>query len=109
MLSDGNTKVRQLAVRILQSQPPERVAEAFLHDVLRRTSDLARTDPLTGMGNHRVLMQQHAIYTVISPEGCASILWRTADEAATGAYWLSIRLPALADQGMSSQSRQTHS
>src|SRR6059036_2101403 len=29
----------------------------------------------------RVLMQQHAIYTVISPEGCAAILWRDAGEA----------------------------
>jgi acetyl-CoA carboxylase carboxyl transferase subunit alpha len=28
-----------------------------------------------------VLMQQHAIYSVISPEGCASILWRDAKEA----------------------------
>ncbi|MFN7710356.1 MAG: acetyl-CoA carboxylase carboxyltransferase subunit alpha [Holosporales bacterium] len=33
-----------------------------------------------------VLMMEHAVYSVISPEGCASILWRTADkkqEAAT--------------------------
>jgi acetyl-CoA carboxylase carboxyl transferase subunit alpha len=29
----------------------------------------------------RVLMQQNAIYSVISPEGCASILWRDAGEA----------------------------
>jgi len=29
----------------------------------------------------RVLMQQHAIYSVISPEGCAAILWRDAAEA----------------------------
>ena len=26
-------------------------------------------------------MQQHAIYSVISPEGCASILWRDASQA----------------------------
>ncbi len=30
---------------------------------------------------NRVLMLEHAIYSVISPEGCASILWRSADEA----------------------------
>ena len=30
----------------------------------------------------RVLMQENAIYTVISPEGCAAILWRDAGEAA---------------------------
>ena len=29
----------------------------------------------------RVLMQQHSIYTVISPEGCAAILWKDAGEA----------------------------
>jgi acetyl-CoA carboxylase carboxyl transferase subunit alpha len=34
---------------------------------------------------NRVLMFEHAIYSVISPEGCASILWRTADKAAEAA------------------------
>lgn len=34
--------------------------------------------------NH-VLMMEHAVYSVISPEGCASILWRTADKAADAA------------------------
>lgn len=29
----------------------------------------------------RVLMLEHAVYSVISPEGCASILWRTAERA----------------------------
>jgi acetyl-CoA carboxylase carboxyl transferase alpha subunit len=29
----------------------------------------------------RVLMQQNAVYTVISPEGCAAILWKDAGEA----------------------------
>ena len=29
----------------------------------------------------RVLMQEHAIYSVITPEGCAAILWRDASEA----------------------------
>src|SRR3954463_16333452 len=34
---------------------------------------------------NRVLMFEHASYSVISPEGCASILWRTADKAADAA------------------------
>ncbi|VXC80197.1 acetyl-CoA carboxylase carboxyltransferase subunit alpha [Sphingomonas sp. AX6] len=34
---------------------------------------------------NRVLMMEHAVYSVISPEGCASILWRTADRAADAA------------------------
>src|SRR3954470_21707620 len=34
---------------------------------------------------NRVLMLEHAIYAVISPEGCASILWRTAEKAADAA------------------------
>jgi len=29
----------------------------------------------------RVLMLEHSVYSVISPEGCASILWRTAEKA----------------------------
>ena len=33
----------------------------------------------------RVLMFQYAVYSVISPEGCASILWRTGDKAAEAA------------------------
>ncbi len=33
----------------------------------------------------RVLMFEHAVYSVISPEGCASILWRTSDKAADAA------------------------
>jgi len=33
----------------------------------------------------RVLMFEHAVYSVISPEGCASILWRTADKASEAA------------------------
>jgi len=33
----------------------------------------------------RVLMMEHAIYSVISPEGCASILWRDAAQAAAAA------------------------
>jgi acetyl-CoA carboxylase carboxyl transferase subunit alpha len=34
--------------------------------------------------NH-ILMFEHAVYSVISPEGCASILWRTAEKAADAA------------------------
>ncbi len=38
----------------------------------------------------RVLMLEHAIYSVISPEGCASILWRTAEKAADAAEAMKI-------------------
>ncbi|MXP65388.1 acetyl-CoA carboxylase carboxyltransferase subunit alpha [Roseomonas sp. M0104] len=33
----------------------------------------------------RILMLEHSIYSVISPEGCASILWRDAAQASTAA------------------------
>jgi acetyl-CoA carboxylase carboxyl transferase subunit alpha len=33
----------------------------------------------------RVLMLEHSVYSVISPEGCASILWRDQAQAATAA------------------------
>jgi len=42
-----------------------------------------------------VLALENAVYSVISPEGCASILWRTTDEAATAA--LAMKMTA-ADQ-----------
>jgi acetyl-CoA carboxylase carboxyl transferase subunit alpha len=34
---------------------------------------------------NRVLMFEHAVYSVISPEGCASILWRTSEKASDAA------------------------
>ncbi len=34
---------------------------------------------------NKVMMFEHAVYSVISPEGCASILWRSADKAQTAA------------------------
>jgi acetyl-CoA carboxylase carboxyl transferase subunit alpha len=37
-----------------------------------------------GVGD-RVLMLQYSIYSVISPEGCASILWKSADKASQAA------------------------
>ena len=46
----------------------------------------------------QVLMLQYAVYSVISPEGCASILWKTADKAEEAATALGItahRLKAL--------------
>jgi acetyl-CoA carboxylase carboxyl transferase subunit alpha len=39
---------------------------------------------------NRVLMFENAIYAVISPEGCASILWRTGDKAAEAAEAMKI-------------------
>ncbi len=41
------------------------------------------------VGN-KILMFEHAIYSVISPEGCASILWRTAEKAKEAARALKI-------------------
>jgi len=46
----------------------------------------------------QVLMLQYAVYSVISPEGCASILWKTADKAPEAAEALGLtahRLKAL--------------
>jgi acetyl-CoA carboxylase carboxyl transferase subunit alpha len=47
---------------------------------------------------NRVLMFEHAVYSVISPEGCASILWKTSDKAQDAADAMGItahRLKAL--------------
>jgi len=39
---------------------------------------------------NRVVMYEHAVYSVISPEGCASILWRSADHAKDAAEALKL-------------------
>ncbi len=48
----------------------------------------------------RVLMLEHAVYSVISPEGCASILWRTADKAADAAEAMKVTAQHLAELGV---------
>ena len=40
-----------------------------------------------------VVALENAVYSVISPEGCASILWRTADEASTAAVAMRMTAP----------------
>jgi acetyl-CoA carboxylase carboxyl transferase subunit alpha len=47
---------------------------------------------------NRVLMFEHAVYSVISPEGCASILWRTADKAPEAAE--AMKITAQDQQGL---------
>jgi acetyl-CoA carboxylase carboxyl transferase subunit alpha len=45
---------------------------------------------------NRVLMFEHAVYSVISPEGCASILWRSGDQAALAAEAMRVTADDLA-------------
>ena len=47
----------------------------------------------------RVLMMENAIYSVISPEGCASIMWRDAAKKELAAEALRITAPDLKDLG----------
>ena len=49
---------------------------------------------------NRVLMFEHAVYSVISPEGCASILWRTSDRAADAAEAMRITAQDLKSFGI---------
>ncbi|WP_265529167.1 acetyl-CoA carboxylase carboxyltransferase subunit alpha [Sphingomicrobium marinum] len=49
---------------------------------------------------NKVLMFEHAIYSVISPEGCASILWRTSDKAADAAEAMRITAKHLKELGV---------
>jgi acetyl-CoA carboxylase carboxyl transferase subunit beta len=48
----------------------------------------------------RVLMLSGAVYSVVSPEGCASILWKTADRAADAADALGLTAPDLMRLGV---------
>jgi len=52
-----------------------------------------------GVGN-RVLMLEHAIYSVISPEGCAAILWGEASKAQEAAELMRVTAPDLLRLGV---------
>ncbi len=49
---------------------------------------------------NRVLMLEHAVYSVISPEGCASILWRSAEQAKEAAEALKLTAEDLLKLGV---------
>src|SRR3982750_28100 len=48
----------------------------------------------------RVLMQEHAIYSVIPPEGCAAILWRDAKKKVEASAALKLTAPDLLQAGI---------
>jgi acetyl-CoA carboxylase carboxyl transferase subunit alpha len=48
----------------------------------------------------RVLMLQYSTYSVISPEGCASILWKSADKASLAAETMGITADSLLKRGL---------
>jgi acetyl-CoA carboxylase carboxyl transferase subunit alpha len=52
-----------------------------------------------GVGD-RLLMLQYSTYSVISPEGCASILWKSADKAQLAAEAMAITSEKLKEQGL---------
>ncbi|MDQ3139306.1 MAG: acetyl-CoA carboxylase carboxyltransferase subunit alpha [Pseudomonadota bacterium] len=49
---------------------------------------------------NRVLMLENSVYAVISPEGCASILWRTADKASEAAEAMRVTAEDLKQLGV---------
>jgi len=51
------------------------------------------------VGN-RLLMLRYAVYSVISPEGCASILWKSSDRAAEAAEAMQMAAERLHDLGL---------
>lgn len=48
----------------------------------------------------RLLMLQYSIYSVISPEGCASILWKSRDRAEDAAEAMRVTADSLSDFGL---------
>ena len=52
-----------------------------------------------GVGD-KLLMLQYGIYSVISPEGCASILWKSADKAEDAAEAMRITASSLSGYGL---------
>ncbi len=55
-----------------------------------------------GVGD-RVMMLEYSTYSVISPEGCASILWKSADKASVAAEAMGITAKKLKDAGLIDQ------
>ena len=51
----------------------------------------------------RILMLEHSIYSVISPEGCAAILWRTAEEREKAARALKLTSGELFKRGIADE------
>jgi acetyl-CoA carboxylase carboxyl transferase subunit alpha len=52
-----------------------------------------------GIGDH-IAMLQYAVYSVISPEGCASILWRSAEKAADAAEVMGMTTSRIYEMGL---------
>ena len=52
-----------------------------------------------GVGD-RVMMMEYSTYSVISPEGCASILWKSADKAEAAAEAMGITAKSLKELGL---------
>ncbi len=52
---------------------------------------------------NRILMLEHSIYSVISPEGCAAILWRTAGEREKAAKALKLTSKDLLERGIADE------
>ena len=52
---------------------------------------------------NRILMLEHSIYSVISPEGCAAILWRTAEEREKAARALKLTSQDLFARGVADE------
>src|SRR5262249_27505609 len=52
-----------------------------------------------GVGNH-VLMMENAVYSVISPESCAAIIWRDSSNAAKAAEALRMTAEDLKELGL---------
>jgi acetyl-CoA carboxylase carboxyl transferase subunit alpha len=52
-----------------------------------------------GVAN-RILMLEHSVYSVISPEGCASILWRSADKVSEACQAMKMTAEEILAQGV---------
>jgi acetyl-CoA carboxylase carboxyl transferase subunit alpha len=52
-----------------------------------------------GVGD-RLIMLEYSVYSVISPEGCASILWKSAEKAETAAEAMGVTAPRLQELGL---------
>ena len=88
----------QLAAKGMQVAAPSAQLKADLAKVGEiMTAEWVKT---AGAVGDTVLMLQYATYSVISPEGCASILWKSADKAPEAAETLAITATRLKSLGL---------
>ena len=93
--------MRRPAARPRPSRAPSRPASGFACPLIAVIIGEGGSGGAIALAaGNRVLMLEHSVYSVISPEGCASILWRSAEQAKEAAEALKLTADDLLKLGI---------